>query len=92
MPSEWNDIADRLQGLGLKLKMHLEQSDTGEVPDALNKLGRAVEEAFHAASNAVKDEAVRTDVREVGQLIAEAVSNTVSKASGDIRSAFGRNP
>lgn len=92
MANEWHELAEKLEGLGLKLKMHLEQTGSTEVPDALNKLGHAVQEVFQAASNAVKDDAVRADVREVGQMIGDAVSNTVTKAGGEIRDAFGRKP
>ncbi|MBV1849437.1 hypothetical protein [Catellatospora tritici] len=89
MANEWNEIGDRLQGLGLKLKLHFEQSGPDAWPDALNKLGTAVEDLFKTTSNAVQDEAVRADVRDVGHLLADAVSNTLGKASQDIRGRFG---
>ncbi|MDI1460549.1 hypothetical protein QEZ54_06180 [Catellatospora sp. KI3] len=89
MANEWNEIGDRLQGLGLKLKLHFEQSGPDAWPDALNKLGTAVEDLFKTAGNAVTDEAVRSDVRDVGHLLADAVSNTLNKAGHDIRGRFG---
>lgn len=75
----WAELGERLEALGLKLKMHLEQSTDGMLPDALAKLGEGVKGAFEAASNAVKDDAVKADVREVGQLLGDLVSNTVAK-------------
>ena len=89
MANEWNEIGERLQGLGLKLKLHFEQSGPDAWPDALNKLGTAMEDLFKTAGNAVQDEAVRSDVREVGHLIAGAVSNTLGTTSEEIRDWFG---
>ena len=85
MANEWDEIGERLQGLGGKLKGHFDESGPNQWPDALNKLGAAVEDLFKTASNAVQDENVRTDVRDVGHLIAGAVSTTLGTASNDIR-------
>jgi hypothetical protein len=75
----WHELGDRLEALGLKLKLHLEQSTDGVLPDALGKLGETVKETFEAAGNALKDDAVKADVHEVGQLLGELVSNSISK-------------
>ncbi len=75
----WTELGDRLESLGLKLKMHLEQSSDGVLPEALAKLGESVKGTFEAAGNAIKDDAVKADVREVGQLLGELVSNAVAK-------------
>ena len=85
MANEWDEIGERLQGLGGKLKTHFDESGPDQWPDALNKLGAAVEDLFKTASNAVQDENVRSDVRDVGHLIAGAVSTTLGTASNDLR-------
>ncbi len=85
MANEWDEIGERLQGLGGKLKAHFDESGPNQWPDALNKLGAAVEDLFKTASNAVQDDAVRSDVRDVGHMIAGAVSTTLGTASDDIR-------
>jgi len=90
MANEWHELGDKLEGLGLKLKLHLQQSDTGDAREALSKLGHAVQEVFAAAGNAVKDDAVRSDVKEAGQMLGDAIANTFSKASADIRDTFGK--
>jgi hypothetical protein len=89
MANEWDEIGQRLQGLGGKLKAHFDESGPNEWPDALNKLGTAVEDLFKTASNAVQDESVRSDVRDVGHLIAGAVSSGLGAASNDIREWLG---
>ena len=86
----WNELGERLQALALKLKLHLEQTRDGEVREAMDRLRQEVQDAFEAAGNVVKDEAVRTDVREVGRLLADAVSTTLTKVADDLRGAVGR--
>jgi hypothetical protein len=87
----WGEVADRLEVLTLKLKLHLEQSQDEDVPDALGRLRQGVEDVFEAAGNAVKDEAVRGDVRELGRLLADAVGTTLAKAGDEVREALRRN-
>jgi hypothetical protein len=87
----WTALAHRLDALALKLKLHLEQAGADDgVPKALGDLRDTVEDAFTAASNAVHDDAVRTDVREVGQLLADAVATALAKVSEDVRTVLER--
>jgi hypothetical protein len=83
--SHWRALGDQVEELGRKLRSHLSTADTSEVSDALDKLGRTVRDAFDAAGQAVRDEAVRSDVRDVGRLFADAVSATFNRAKADIR-------
>ena len=89
-PNEWSEISQRLEALGLKLKLHFEQTRDEQAADALGRLRKDIEDAFEAAGNAVKDEAVRTDVREVGLLFADAVAATLERFSSEIRNATAR--
>jgi hypothetical protein len=81
----WAQLPERLNALALKLKLHFEQSREGEVGEAISKLRRDVQDAFEAAGNAVHDEAVRADVRDVGRLLADAVAAALNKVSEDLR-------
>jgi hypothetical protein len=76
----WSEVADRLEALELKLKLHGEQTGGTELPEALNRLGHSLQETFEAAGNAFKDEAVREDVREIGRLVASAPDRAGSAA------------
>jgi hypothetical protein len=87
----WGEVAERLEALTLKLKLHLEQSQDEDVPDVLGRLRQGVEDVFEAAGSAVKDEAVRGDVRELGRLLADAVGTTLAKAGDEVREALRRN-
>jgi hypothetical protein len=87
----WAELSDRLDALALKLKMHLEQANAGTgVPQALGELRERVEDAFAAAGNTINDDAVRADVREVGRLLADAVSTSLAKVGDDVRDALER--
>ncbi|HEU4423514.1 MAG TPA: hypothetical protein VFR67_13365 [Pilimelia sp.] len=87
----WAELSDRLEALALKLRLHLQQAGAADgVPQALGELRDKVEDAFTAAGNAVHDDAVRADVREVGRLLAEKLSATLAKVSDDVRDVLER--
>src|SRR5436190_8452820 len=82
----WSEVGERLDALAVKLKLHFEQTGRRqEVPDAIQKLRNSVREAFEAAGSAVRDDAVRADVREAGRLFADAVSVTFAKVTEDLK-------
>jgi len=84
----WAEIVARLDALALKLKLHYEQIGGDGMPRALDELRDSVQDAFTATGNAIQDEAVRADAREVGQLVAETVADSLSTVSGDVREAL----
>lgn len=93
----WNEAADKLDGLGLKLKLHYEQqqgadreSAQSEVQGALQRLSDAVQTAFEALGAAAKDEAVRDDAKQVGQSLTHALRASFTEVSGEVRSALKR--
>jgi hypothetical protein len=88
--NNWHEMGERLGAVALKLKMHLEQSDTAEVSEAVGKLRHAIAEAFDATGNALRDEAVRADVREAGRLFVDAVAATFAVMSGEARELVDR--
>lgn len=91
--SQWQQLADRVEALALKLKLHVEQADDdGEVKDAMGRLRADVDEAFRAAGNAVRDHAVREDVSEVGRLLTDALDTTFTRVGDQVRDLFERRP
>jgi hypothetical protein len=88
----WEELSERLQALGLKLKLHFEQSRDGDVTGTVDRLRADVQGAFEAAGNAVQDEAVRADMVAAGRLLAEAVGATLEKVGGEVREAASRRP
>jgi hypothetical protein len=93
MKVAWSKVGEELEGLGLKLKYHVEQEfadeDEGEddgVKGALHRLGEAFEDAVEAAEHAAKDEAVREDLRATGRQLVAALTTTVDQAVKGVRS------
>ncbi len=95
--SAWQSAGDRLSGLGLKLKLHYEQQRAEdeaedeprpEVKEAVKRLADAVQDTFEAMGSAVKDPAVRADVKQVGQSLTDALGVTFAEVSDELRKAF----
>ena len=94
----WDEVAKRAEGLGLKLKLHLEQAHDDDeaavakprLEAALSHLGDALDDAFEALGNAARDPAVKDDLLGVGSLLRDALSSTFSDAGDEFRRAFRR--
>jgi hypothetical protein len=87
---QWAEIGSRLEALALKLKLHYEQAGGDAAPRALDELRDRVEDAFTATGNAIRDDAVRADVREVGVMVGDAVADALTTVGGDMRAALHR--
>ncbi|HEX2850518.1 MAG TPA: hypothetical protein VHN98_08185 [Acidimicrobiales bacterium] len=91
--SAWDDVADRFAGLGLKLKMHLEQNlgdDAGDLQDALRNLGTTIEQAVSAIGNAARDDAVKEDAKAAARSMAEAITSTFNEAGEALQKVFAK--
>ncbi len=98
--SAWDEAGEALSGLGLKLKLHYEEQHEGSpdeaspdevaVESAMAKFGAALQDAFDALGEASKDDAVKADVKRVGQTLTDALSVTFAEVSDDVRKAFER--
>jgi hypothetical protein len=88
----WSKVADEISGLGLKLKLHLQEEtaadDGEEMKAAFKRLGDAIEDTVEAAEKAAKDTAVRQDVRDTGTALIDALQATVDKAVAGVRSSL----
>lgn len=88
----WDEVADHLSALGLKLKLHFEQSgaDPGaadEMRDAMGKMASAIDGAFAAIGNAVKDEAVRSEITNAAESLADAIGTSLSEGGEELAAA-----
>jgi hypothetical protein len=91
----WDDVAGSLSALGLKLKLHFAESGAkadaaGEVKDAFEHLGEAIQGAFTAIGKAAEDEAVREDVAKVAESLANALTASFSEAGEELAEAGKR--
>ncbi len=65
-------------------------ADAAELKAALRRLADALDGVFDAAGNAVRDPAVKDDVRDIGKALSDAFSATFAEVSDDLRKAFRR--
>jgi enamine deaminase RidA (YjgF/YER057c/UK114 family) len=90
----WDEVADRFASLGLKLKLHFEETaaaarpDEDAVKEALAALRESLDKAFSSVGNAVKDPSVKDDVVDVARSLGDALATTFSKVSDDLRATF----
>lgn len=91
--SAWDEVADRFTGLGLKLKMHMEQNlgdEAGDLQDALRNLGTTIEQAVNALGNAARDDAVKEDAKAAARSMGDALAATFQEAGEALQKAFTR--
>ncbi len=90
----WQDVKAKVEGLGLKLKLHLEQEDeaateegtatTGQAQAAIEEMGAKLHDAVNSLGNAAKDPAIRADLRDLGELLRDAMNETFSTVSTEV--------
>lgn len=81
--AKWDDVRSELEGLGLKLKMHVEQAGSDseaaeQVGTAFKQFVQSIEGAVDGLGNAARDDAVRENLVEVGRAFADAVNTSLS--------------
>jgi hypothetical protein len=85
---DWSDVADRIGGLALKLKLHYEESASEASADAKTALDAAVngvEAAFDGLKSAVGDPAIKQDVCDAAASLRDAVNNTFAELSTELQ-------
>ena len=93
--SAWHETGERFSDLSAKLKLHYEQQRgqetdqaKAEVREALQKLTGALEDAFETIGAAARDDAVKSDVKQVGQSLVTALGATFSQISAEVQRQF----
>lgn len=97
--SAWNDAGGHFSELGQKLKQHYAQQrgndaerERTQVEEAVGKLADALRGAFDAMGAAAKDPAVKSEVKQVGKTVGDALGVTFAEISDELRKAFNRGP
>ena len=82
----WDAVADRLDALGLKLKLHFEEAggEVREVNEAFAHLGSAIEAGFSAIGVAMRDPAVREDARTLAEMLSNALADSLSQGRSEL--------
>ena len=84
----WIEVGNRLSSLGLKLKLHAQEELSGEgvnLRGGVDQLAQAVKETFDGLGDAVKDPAVREDVRATIDRLADALRATLDDLRSGVR-------
>jgi hypothetical protein len=84
---DWTQVADAVEALALKLKLHFESvagDSAAAAKTAVDEVGDAVEKSFDALRNAVEDPAVKDDVKGVAMSLRSAVCNTLSSLRNEL--------
>lgn len=97
---KWRDVIGKMEGLGLKLKLHLEQekdetnedAKPGDTKAVLDDLGNRLQEAFAGVGNAAKDQAVKADMKDIGITIKEAMMHTFSTVGAQVEDVVKKAP
>jgi hypothetical protein len=78
----WTEVGKVFEGLALKIKLHFEEAQGAaeDVGRGLDAARMGVERAFEALGDAVRDPAIKDDVRSAAAALSDAVSNTLAVA------------
>jgi len=92
----WQDVGERFEALGLKLKLHLEEErsdreeiDSDGVREALDKAAAALDDVFDALGEAAEDVAVKEDLKELANSFGVAMESTFDGLGSRLRSYLG---
>lgn len=86
----WDEVGAAFEGLGLKLKLHFEESFSKGAPEreavenALDGLGDAIQRVVTPIRDALTDPAVREDVDHIAERLGKAVSETMEAAKARV--------
>lgn len=86
----WAEVANHMEALCLKLKLHAEQElSDEELRDkaGLDRIAATLAETAEAIENAYEDEAVRHDAREIARSFLDAADATVRNVGERLRSS-----
>lgn len=88
----WDAVGDQAKDLGEAFKGHYEGAgDTpagDEVKDALRQVGDGLEKLFSAIGSAIRDPEMQEKAKATGTSMMDAIGQTLTKAAGEIRTAF----
>ncbi len=89
----WKEVSSKAEALGLKLKLHLEQEQDegserkpGDTKAMIDELGQRLSDAFDGVGNAAKDPAVHEDVKDIGNVLKDALLATFNTVGAEVQS------
>ena len=101
---QWDQVGEHFTALGHKLSAHAKAAkgaagdampDQSAIVEALNGLGKAIDQAVGVAGDAVKDPEIRDGLRNALNAMGEALNTTIADVGdkvGDKIKAFTKKP
>ncbi len=94
----WQELRAKVEGLGSKLKVHLEQehdvaedgTQPGDTRAAMEEMTDKLQDALTSFSNASKDPFIRDDMRDIGSLLKDALNETYQSVSTTVGDDLGK--
>ncbi len=94
----WQELRAKVEGLGSKLKVHLEQENDvaddgtrpGDTRAAMEEMTDKLQDALASFSNASKDPFIRDDMRDIGNLLKDALNDTYQSVSSTVGEDLGK--
>jgi hypothetical protein len=94
---KWDEVGERFGELGRHLKERYDsQSAFGDdektkVNDALHQIGESLDAGFTALGDSLRDPAMRSDLKDAGAAIADALSSTFKDVADELKKAVKRD-
>lgn len=95
----WDEVGNTASSLGAKLRAHYHDARgepsaeaSEEVKAAFQTLADALDGAMDAVGQAAKDDAVRADLRQMGNALADALGSTFEDVGEEVRRIFRSRP
>jgi len=94
---KWDDVGERFGLLGRHIKERYDaqasfgEAETAKVNDALHQISESLDAGFKALGDSVRDPAMRSDLKEAGAAIADALSSTFKDVADELKKAVKRD-
>jgi Flp pilus assembly pilin Flp len=92
----WEQVGERFTELGQRIKQQFDaragfgEEEGEKVDDALQKLSNALDAAFTAIGDTLRDDDVKTQLKETASAFGSAVTTTFQELSEDLKARFGK--
>jgi Flp pilus assembly pilin Flp len=92
----WDQVGERFNQLGQRIKQQFDaragfaEEDREKVDDALNKLTNALDAAFTTIGDTLRDDDVKSQLKETATALRNAMSTTFHEVSEDLKARFGK--
>jgi Flp pilus assembly pilin Flp len=94
--SAWDQVGEKFTELGQRIKNQFDarsafgDAEREKVDDALKKLSDALESAFSAIGDTMKDPDIRSQLKDTANTLANAVTTTFHQVADEVKERLGK--